>query len=91
MDEAVDGKIHNAFEKLRTDNLYIWKQSLELAQKEFTEKGLAETMSFLPKTLLDRNDLKRTVNSLILEDASLPQPVIKQGGIPERGEEHKEE
>jgi len=31
MDEVVDGKIQNAFEKLRTDNLYIWKQSLELA------------------------------------------------------------
>jgi hypothetical protein len=34
-------------------------------------------MNFLPKTLLDRNDLKRTVNSLILEDNSIPKPVIK--------------
>jgi len=25
MNEAIDGKIQNAFEKLRTDNLYIWK------------------------------------------------------------------
>lgn len=25
VNEVVDGKIQNAFEKLRTDNLYIWK------------------------------------------------------------------
>ena len=31
LDEQVDSKIQNAFEKLRNDNLFIWKQSLELA------------------------------------------------------------
>ena len=47
-------------------------------------------MNFLPKTLLDRNDLKRTVNSLILEDNSMPAPIIKQGA-PSLKVEKKEE
>ena len=74
LDEMLDGKIHTAFESLRNDNLYIWKQSLELAQKEFTTKGVSDTMNMLPKTILDRGDLKRTVNSLILEENTQPKP-----------------
>lgn len=35
LNEFMDLKVQNAFEKLRTDNLYIWKQSIELAEKEF--------------------------------------------------------
>jgi len=35
-------------------------------------------MNFLPKTILDRNDLKRTVNSLILEETTMPKPLLKQ-------------
>lgn len=72
----MDSKIQNAFEKLRNDNLYIWKQSLELAQKEFTEKGVGQTMNMLPKTILDRGDLKRTVNSLIMEENAVPKPQV---------------
>ena len=76
LDEQVDSMIQNAFEKLRNDNLYIWKQSLELAQKEFTEKGVGQTMNMLPKTILDRGDLKRTVNSLIIEENAVPKPQV---------------
>ena len=76
LDEQLDTKIQNAFEKLRNDNLFIWKQSLELAQKEFTEKGVGQTMNMLPKTILDRGDLKRTVNSLIMEENAVPKPQI---------------
>lgn len=32
----MDNKVEAAFERLRNDNLFIWKQSLELAEKEFT-------------------------------------------------------
>jgi hypothetical protein len=74
LDETLDGKIQSAFEKLRNDNLFIWKQSIELAQKEFTEKGVGQTMNMLPKTILDKTDLKRTVNSLISEENAMPQP-----------------
>ena len=76
LDETLDGKIQNAFEQLRSDNLFIWKQSLELAQREFSEKGVSQTMSMLPKTILDRGDLKRTVNSLILEESTVPKAQI---------------
>lgn len=34
-------------------------------------------MNFLPKTLMDRNDLKRTVNSLILEESTIPKIILK--------------
>jgi len=73
----MDTKIHSAFEKLKTDNLYIWKESISLAEKEFSQKGVGETMNFLPKLLLDRNDLKRTVNTLILEETFAPKPTLK--------------
>jgi hypothetical protein len=33
-------------------------------------------MNMLPKTILDRGDLKRTVNSLIMEDNAIPKPQI---------------
>jgi len=33
-------------------------------------------MNFLPKLLLDKDDLKRTINSLILEDDSIPKPFV---------------
>ena len=65
LEEKVDLKIEAAFEKLRNDNMYIWKQSIELAEMEFSKKGVSETMNFLPKLLLDKADLKRTINTLI--------------------------
>ena len=49
---------------------------MELAQKEFTEKGVGQTMNMLPKTILDRADLKRTVNSLIMEENAVPKPQV---------------
>ena len=79
LNEQLDSKIQNVFEQLRTDNLFTWKQSLELASKEFTEKGVTQTMNMLPKTLLDRNDLKRTVNSLLLEENAVPKPQMAPG------------
>jgi hypothetical protein len=79
MDEKLDGKIQRALETLKSDNLYIWKQSLELAQREFTEKGVGQTMNMLPKTILDRADLKRTVNSLIMEEGAQPKPQVVGG------------
>jgi hypothetical protein len=62
---------------LRNDNLYIWRESIKLAEEQFSEKGVAETMSFLPKTLLDKSDLKRMVNTLIIEEDDTPAPELK--------------
>jgi hypothetical protein len=33
-------------------------------------------MNFLPKILLDKADLKRTINTLMLEDEEKPKPII---------------
>ncbi len=33
-------------------------------------------MNFLPKVLLEKDDLKRTINSLMLEDNSIPAPTL---------------
>jgi hypothetical protein len=74
----MDAKVMNAFEKLRNDNLFIWKESIALAEKEFNQKGVGQTMNFLPKVLMDRNDLKRTVNTLLIEENTAPKPLLKQ-------------
>ena len=33
-------------------------------------------MNFLPKIILEKDDLKRTINSLMLEDNSIPKPIL---------------
>ena len=76
MKENIDLKIEAAFEKLRNDNMYIWKQSIQLTEQEFSKKGVSETMNFLPKLLLDKTDLKRTINTLIMEEEQKPRPLI---------------
>jgi hypothetical protein len=35
-------------------------------------------MNFLPKIILEKDDLKRTINSLMLEDNSIPKPILQQ-------------
>ena len=51
-----------------------------MAEKEFSEKGIAQTMNMLPKTILDKSDLKRAVNSLMLEESAIPQPLVIDAG-----------
>lgn len=74
--ELVDGKVQNMYEKLRNDNWLIWKESIKLAEQEFSEGGVKNTMDFLPKVVYDRDDLKREINSLILEDDAVPKAVV---------------
>jgi hypothetical protein len=76
---AMDRKVEAAFEKLRKDNQFIWKESLELAEKEFSQKGVGESMDFLPKLLMNSDDLKRTVNTLLVEEDSKSKPLILPG------------
>ena len=33
-------------------------------------------MNFLPKILYDRADMKRTINTLILEEEEKPKPIV---------------
>ena len=47
-------------------------------------------MNFLPKLLLDKQDLKRTINSLMLEEEALPKPVVIKAQ-PKKPEEEKKQ
>lgn len=78
-EEAMDRKIDAAFEKLRNDNQYIWKQSIALAEQEFSQKGVGESMNFLPKLLMSKEDLKRQVNTLMNEEDQAPKPLVLPG------------
>ena len=80
LNELVDRKLDKVYERVRNDNWIIWKESIRLAEKEFSEGGIKKTMDFLPKVTYDRNDLKKTINSLMYDDAEqLPRPVVKVG------------
>ena len=77
LDEIMDSKVQQAYERLRNDNWVIWKESLKLAEKEFSERGIKETMEFLPKVVYDKEDLKREINTLMHEEDKTPRPVVK--------------
>lgn len=62
----VESKIQNVFEKLKNENQMIWKDSLTLAEKQFNEKGIQETMDLLPTSLQGISQLKATIN--IIDD-----------------------
>lgn len=64
--EMVDTKITHVLEKLKNENQMIWKDSLTLAEKQFSEKGIQETMQLLPTSLQGITQLKSTIN--ILDD-----------------------
>lgn len=82
LNEMMDRKIEKVYERIRNDNWVIWKESIRLAEKEFSEEGIKKTMDFLPKVTYDRNDLKRQITTLMHDDAEqLPRPVIRTGKI----------
>ena len=40
VEEMIDGKVERMYERLRNDNWVIWKESLKLAEKQFSEDGI---------------------------------------------------
>ena len=93
LNEMVDRKIEKVYERVRNDNWIIWKESIRLAEKEFSEGGVKKTMDFLPKVYYDKNDLKRTINTLMFDDSEQrPKPVLKvsRDPTPPRKEKPKE-
>mmetsp|Transcript_33777 Transcript_33777/g.33271 ORF Transcript_33777/g.33271 Transcript_33777/m.33271 type:complete len:243 (+) Transcript_33777:935-1663(+) len=80
--EMLDRKIEKVYERVRNDNWIIWKESIRLAEREFTEGGIQKTIDLLPKVTYDRNDLKRTISTLMYDDSEqMPRPVISTGPI----------
>lgn len=78
--DQVDGKIQAVLEKLKNDNQMIWKDSVSLAEKQFNEKGIQETMDLLPTSLQGVTQLKSTINivdgAYDQNDPNQPKPVI---------------
>ena len=94
VNEMVDRKIEKVYERVRNDNWIIWKESIRLAEKEFSEGGVKKTMDFLPKVYYDKNDLKRTINTLMFDDSEQrPKPIVKisRDPTPPRKEKPKEQ
>ena len=82
LNEMLDRKIDKVYERVRNDNWIIWKESIRLAEKEFSETGIKKTIDLLPKVVYDRDDLKKTINMLNFDDAEqMPKPVIKTGPV----------
>jgi hypothetical protein len=90
LNEMMDRKLDKVYERIRNDNWVIWKESIRLAEKEFSEGGIQKTIDLLPKVTYDRNDLKRQINTLMHEDAQqIPRPVIKTGKIKDSPKKQK--
>lgn len=47
----MDGKIAAVYEKLKKDNQMVWNETISLAEKQFNEKGIQETMNLLPSSI----------------------------------------
>lgn len=62
--EVVDGKIAAVYEKLKKDNQMVWNETISLAEKQFNEKGIQETMNLLPSSIQGKNELKNTIGVL---------------------------
>jgi len=62
----VDGKIKSVLEKLKNDNQMMWKETVNMAEKTFNEKGISQNMELMPSVLQGVTQLKTTIN--ILED-----------------------
>lgn len=62
--EIVDGKIAAVYEKLKKDNQMVWNETISLAEKQFNEKGIQETMNLLPSSIQGKNELKNTIGVL---------------------------
>lgn len=62
--EIVDGKITAVYEKLKKDNQMVWNETISLAEKQFNEKGIQETMDLLPSSIQGKNELRNTIGVL---------------------------
>jgi len=92
IEEMMDRKVDKVYERIRNDNWVIWKESIKLAEREFSEGGVKKTLDLLPRVTYDKKDLKRTINTLMHDDhEQYPRPVINVGGnsSPSKKKENK--
>lgn len=83
IEEMMDRKLDKVYERIRNDNWVIWKESIKLAEREFSEGGIKKSLDLLPQVTYDKKDLKRTINSLMHEDAEQwSRPVLDRRRVP---------
>jgi len=74
--DQVDGKMKSMLEKLKNDNQMLWKETVKMAEKTFSEKGITDTMDLMPSVLQGVSQLKTTINTLESRDSVEPKPKI---------------
>ena len=42
----------------------VWNETIALAEKQFNEKGIQETMNLLPSSIQGKNELRNTIGVL---------------------------
>ena len=47
----VDGKVKAVLEKLKNENQMMWKETVNIAEKTFNEKGIQQSMDLMPMSL----------------------------------------
>ena len=60
----VDGKVKAVLEKLKNENQIMWKETVNIAEKTFNEKGISQSMDLMPISLQGVTQLKTTINIL---------------------------
>ena len=60
----VDGKMKAVLEKLKNENQMMWKETVNIAEKTFSEKGISDSMNLMPMSLQGVTQLKTTINIL---------------------------
>ena len=51
-------------EKLKNENQMMWKETVNIAEKTFSEKGISDSMNLMPMSLQGVTQLKTTINIL---------------------------
>ena len=85
----VDSKLQSLLEKLKVNNQVEWKQTVSLAEKQFSEEGIKNQINLLPQHLQGVPELKQTINTIATdyvddrekghmgeENKNLPKPQI---------------
>jgi uncharacterized protein (UPF0335 family) len=72
--DQVDGKMQSMLEKLKNDNQLLWKETVKMAEKTFSEKGITDSMDLMPGVLQGVSQLKTTINTLEARESVEPKP-----------------
>jgi hypothetical protein len=52
----------------------LWKETVKMAEKTFSEKGITDSMDLMPGVLQGVSQLKTTINTLEARESVEPKP-----------------